>query len=387
MPSFHPSLHFCISRRGFFLVILLTVSLPGLAQQPSQPLIDSQNSPDPQMAVSESRLLANSLGPNTQSTKPEKSKLSIPSPQRKSPKIAPANQPAKSASMPARLSSFIYQFKTYLILVFLLALSAWLSVLSWWIRSQVLSLKASTQVLESKYIKINSSFTGLSDLSQSISSDSIEINRAIASHRASTKKNLDSLSNRLANLENQISSHQKHLSLDPFGKLSYESPSSFGNNSPDLPLSHGSVVSSHDQPEFYFSEPAPKSDPAQELVSFFQDAFYRNDRSALRTLNPEELIITEETENNLVRRTANIVIQLQVVNGGGSYLLIHKGGSHWLVPTFQTLSSFTSSQPAKGIFTFQAEPVSRAELRRPAEMKEAGGLWQIISMGLVAIPA
>ena len=42
------------------------------------------------------------------------------------------------------------------------------------------------------------------------------------------------------------------------------------------------------------------------------------------------------------------------VHGGGSYLLVSRGDNHWLLPTVQTLGSFSANQPQKGIFDYAA---------------------------------
>jgi hypothetical protein len=127
------------------------------------------------------------------------------------------------------------------------------------------------------------------------------------------------------------------------------------------------------------------SDPGESVAKDYQDAYFRNDRAALRRLMNEELNITQNSEDALMK-TSSFPTQLEVVKAGGSYLLIHRAGRHWLVPEFQILSSFTTNQLAKGIFSYDREGISSAELRRPAEVRDLGGLWEVVVMGVIAVP-
>ena len=132
-------------------------------------------------------------------------------------------------------------------------------------------------------------------------------------------------------------------------------------------------------------EPQLLQDPATSLTNEYQEAFFRNDRSALRRMMSDELNITQHSENALMK-TASIPTQLEIVKTGGSYLLIHREGRHLLVPDFQILTSFTTNQLAKGIFSYERENVSTAELRLPAEVRDVGGLWEVVTMGVIAVP-
>lgn len=124
----------------------------------------------------------------------------------------------------------------------------------------------------------------------------------------------------------------------------------------------------------------------EELVDKFNDALSRNDRSLIRAATDAELNITTESEEALVRGTAIGTTQLNEVAGGGSYLLVRHRGRAWLVPTFQTFSAFTSLRPAKGIFEYSERPVSIATLIKPAELEQTGENWEVVNMGLVAVP-
>jgi hypothetical protein len=133
------------------------------------------------------------------------------------------------------------------------------------------------------------------------------------------------------------------------------------------------------------SEPQLLDDPATSLTNEYQEAFFRGDRSALRRMMPDELNITQHSEDALMK-TASLPTQLEIVKTGGSYLLIHREGRHLLVPDFQTLTSFTTNQLAKGIFSYERESVFTAELRLPAEVRDVGGLWEVVTMGVIAVP-
>ncbi|WP_353079340.1 hypothetical protein, partial [Synechococcus lacustris] len=126
-------------------------------------------------------------------------------------------------------------------------------------------------------------------------------------------------------------------------------------------------------------------DLVASLVEEYQTAFFRGDRAALRNMSSDQLIITQSSEDYLMK-TSVPPTQLEVVQNGGTYLLIRRDDRHWLVPEFQILTSFTTTQPAKGIFTYHRESISAAELRWPAEVKEVGGLWEVVNVGLIAVP-
>jgi hypothetical protein len=125
---------------------------------------------------------------------------------------------------------------------------------------------------------------------------------------------------------------------------------------------------------------------AKPVVTKYQEAFSRDDRSALRQMVSAEMSITQDCEQALLRGTASASTQLQIDKQGGSYLLIRQDNKNWLVPTFLTLKSFTTIQPAKGLFVYEPDNVSSAELRRPAEVREDRGVWEVVNMGVVAVP-
>lgn len=155
-------------------------------------------------------------------------------------------------------------------------------------------------------------------------------------------------------------------------------------------------------PSFQISQPAPdessvsdspqtvpqpllESLPWEEVVNEYALAIQRNDRNQLRQMAAAELRITLESDDLLARGTLHNT-RLQVVPGGGSYLLVHRGNSSWLVPTSQTLSSFATNQPIKGIFDYERSSLSAAELKQPAEVRDVDGEWEVVSKGIVIVP-
>jgi hypothetical protein len=123
-----------------------------------------------------------------------------------------------------------------------------------------------------------------------------------------------------------------------------------------------------------------------QLVSEYQQALDRGERSFPASLFLAELNITQAAEDALMR-SSNVPTQLKTVPGGGSYLLV--GGEdhrHWLVPSFNTLSSFKANRPHKRIFSYVAQIVQTPELRQPAEVKQVGDLWEVVTMGVIAVP-
>jgi hypothetical protein len=127
-------------------------------------------------------------------------------------------------------------------------------------------------------------------------------------------------------------------------------------------------------------------DSAKVIAAKYQDAVSRDDLSALRQLVSAEMSITQDCEQALLRGTASASTQLQIDKQGGSYLLIRQDNKNWLVPTFLTLKSFTTIQRSKGLFVYEPDNVSSAELRRPAEVREDRGVWEVVNMGVVAVP-
>ncbi len=124
-------------------------------------------------------------------------------------------------------------------------------------------------------------------------------------------------------------------------------------------------------------------------MTIFKDACLRDDISVLVKFNPIELIISGETADAWIRGIANVVPRLEISKAGGNYVLIQQAGN-WLFPTLESISRLSIKQPsqrfAKGIFVLQRENISTPELRRPAELKQVGKLWEVVSLGVIAVP-
>lgn len=132
----------------------------------------------------------------------------------------------------------------------------------------------------------------------------------------------------------------------------------------------------------------PRSDLDVNLILFeFHSAYLRRDYAGLLAMaSGRHLNITSDSEASLVKMHG-FPTQLEAVNSGGSYLLIQRHDRNWLVPEFSVLTGFRTSKPAKGIFTYRPENVSTAKLLRPAEVKQVGGLWEVVTMGIIAVPS
>lgn len=149
-----------------------------------------------------------------------------------------------------------------------------------------------------------------------------------------------------------------------------------------------------DSPEpSYIPETSPPQEIPEELgcqvTALYLSAILSNDRNRIRSIAKAELNITQSSEEALTRATTAVATQLQTVFGGGSYLLIEYGSKNWICPTVQTLTSFSAIKPLKGIFDYEGiTSVSTAELRQPAEAQQIrDGIWQVVSKGIVLVPA
>ena len=127
-------------------------------------------------------------------------------------------------------------------------------------------------------------------------------------------------------------------------------------------------------------------EPYEDIVQCYQDAVDREDRPALRQMQYQELNITNETEDALLRGSSFDATKLEAVTGGGSYVLISSEGHYWLFPTQQTLSGFSTNQPRKGIFNYESEMISRPAVKKPAEVREDGEYWIVATYGVISVP-
>lgn len=131
---------------------------------------------------------------------------------------------------------------------------------------------------------------------------------------------------------------------------------------------------------------AQPPEPYEQAARQYQDAIDRGDRQALRQLQFKELNITSETEDSLLKGSSRQATKLQVVQGGGSYMVVSGEGRYWLFPTAQTLDSFSINQPQKGIFVYEREILLKPGVKKPAEVKEESSYWIVVEQGIVLIP-
>lgn len=139
-------------------------------------------------------------------------------------------------------------------------------------------------------------------------------------------------------------------------------------------------------PRFQEAAPEVHVEPYEVVTRSYQDALERNDKSALRQMQFKELNIMSESEDLLLRGNTSEATRLEAVNGGGSYMIMSSAGHYWLFPTAQTLASFSSSQPRKGIFSYELEMTNKPVVKRPAEVQEDGDRWVVLIQGIIAVP-
>jgi hypothetical protein len=190
-----------------------------------------------------------------------------------------------------------------------------------------------------------------------------------------SQKGLAELRANIHGLDNQL-----HLLKQQFSRL----------NDQKYTISASSLQAS--LPEPITPSPPPPEPPVfhgDQVKDLYTSAVLSNDRNRIRSITKAELNITQASEDALTRGTSIVSTQLQSVSGGGSYLLIECGSKYWVCPTVQTLTSFTTFKPHKGIFDYEEiASVSTAELKQPAEAEQIyEGVWQIVSKGIVLVPA
>jgi hypothetical protein len=78
--------------------------------------------------------------------------------------------------------------------------------------------------------------------------------------------------------------------------------------------------------------------------------------------------------------------RLRLVGSGGRFLMVFFDDDSWLFPAVTTLETYSRDPSEAGYYSFEQAPVTSAELSRPAQLREAGGLWEVIEPGLVLVP-
>jgi len=78
--------------------------------------------------------------------------------------------------------------------------------------------------------------------------------------------------------------------------------------------------------------------------------------------------------------------RLRLVGSGGRFLMVFFDDDSWLFPAVTTLEAYSRDPSEEGFYSFEQAAVPSAELSRPAQLREAGGLWEVIEPGLVLVP-
>lgn len=136
--------------------------------------------------------------------------------------------------------------------------------------------------------------------------------------------------------------------------------------------------------------PSPSNiDPIAEATQKYLSAVTENNRNQIRSLTQLELRVSDESEYQLgIGSIKNTQLQ-GVSTGSGSYLLMLAGpDKHVLFPSLQTLESYKTKQPKKGIFKYEeSSSVPKAILKEPAEVELIhDDLWEVTKMGVVLVP-
>lgn len=132
---------------------------------------------------------------------------------------------------------------------------------------------------------------------------------------------------------------------------------------------------------------APPQSPAPAPISKagLIAALNNGDRQQLRDAAKAELNITNESENAIATGRATAT-ELEEVPGGGSYWLISINQQHWLFPTDRTLKGFAAAQPSKGLFSYEQQTISKAQLIEPALLEQTGPRWSVKTLGRIGTP-
>jgi len=136
---------------------------------------------------------------------------------------------------------------------------------------------------------------------------------------------------------------------------------------------------------FALKPPATPSQPSGLNKPFLIAALNNGDRQQLREAALSELNITSESENAIITgRSTNT--ELEVVSGGGSYLLVMLLGQPLLFPTEKTLKGFTTAQRSKGLFDYEQQTIAQPQLLEPALLEASGDSWTVKQIGKIALP-
>ena len=129
----------------------------------------------------------------------------------------------------------------------------------------------------------------------------------------------------------------------------------------------------------------PENPPPSLTVASLIRAINSGDRQVLREATTAELNITSSSENSIAMGMSEAT-ELEEVSAGGSYLLVSLEGRTLLFPTDRTLRGFSTTQPSKGLYSYEQQSVAKAEIIEPAVLEKSGAVWRVTQKGRVAIP-
>ena len=129
----------------------------------------------------------------------------------------------------------------------------------------------------------------------------------------------------------------------------------------------------------------PENSPPNLTVGSLIQAINTGDRQVLREATTVELNITSASENTIAMGMSEAT-ELEEVSAGGSYLLASLEGRTLLFPTDRTLRGFSTTQPSKGLYSYEQQSVAKAEIIEPAVLEKNGAVWRVSRKGRVAIP-
>ena len=129
----------------------------------------------------------------------------------------------------------------------------------------------------------------------------------------------------------------------------------------------------------------PENSPPNLTVGSLIQAINTGDRQVLREATTAELNITSASENTIAMGMSEAT-ELEEVSAGGSYLLASLEGRTLLFPTDRTLRGFSTTQPSKGLYSYEQQSVAKAEIIEPAVLEKNGVVWRVSQKGRVAVP-
>lgn len=130
---------------------------------------------------------------------------------------------------------------------------------------------------------------------------------------------------------------------------------------------------------------APENRAPSLTVAGLIRAINTGDRQVLREATTAELNITSASENTIAMGMSEAT-ELEEVSAGGSYLLASLEGRTLLFPTDRTLRGFSTTQPSKGLYSYEQQSVAKAEIIEPAVLEKNGAVWRVSQKGRVAVP-